>query len=90
MYSYFHRALEYLENPESIFIVIGTMGNVVLIRDFIGRIFKNKYEKKVKATTILNNLEESEFLPESIFDHIYYEKATEALPKIEDFIYKNF
>lgn len=94
MYSYMFRAFEYLQNPESILIVIGTMGNVVPIRHIIGREIRKSKEmsfvKSIKGKAILNNLEASEYLPENLFNHVFYEKASETLPKIEEFLDENF
>lgn len=75
MYSYLYRALDYLEHPESKLIIIGTLGNVVSIDDFTKRIHKSK--------KVLNNLEKSEFIDDERFEHVFYEPASTALPKIE-------
>jgi len=74
MYAYLKRAIDYLNNPDSIIVVIGTMGNVVPINRYI----KNKPCKK-----ILCNIEPSIDLPESMFDDIYYESVDTAILKIE-------
>lgn len=93
-YTYMKRAFEYLQNPQSILVVVGTMGNVVPIEDIIGKVFFNGNHKmgrkKVKATTILNNLEKSAYILDDLFDVIHYKKATEALPLIEDYLMENF
>lgn len=88
MYSYMHRAFENLMDKDSILVVIGTMGNVVPIAAIIGKISNRtlKNEKSVRAKTILNNFEESEYLPAELFDHVFYDKATCALPQIEKII----
>lgn len=91
MYSQKNKAFEYLSNPDSILIVIGTMGNVIPISLVIGTPnMSGDFKKTVKAKTILNNLEANEFMPESLFDEIFYEKATVALPKIEQYLENNF
>ena len=78
MYTYLYRALDYLEHPNSLLVVIGTMGNVVRIDDLTKRIHKDK--------KILNNLEKSEFINENNFGKVFYETATTALPKIEEIL----
>lgn len=78
MYTYLYRALEYLEHPNSKLIIIGTMGNVVPVDEFTRHIHKNK--------KILNNLEESEFINDGHFEHVFYEPASTALPKIEEIL----
>ena len=72
-------------NLNTILIVIGTMGNVVDIASIIGTnnsYYSKKYIKEVEVYTILNNLEKSEYLPEELFDKIFYENATTATHKI--------
>jgi len=72
-------------NLNTILIVIGTMGNVVDIASIIGTnnsYYSKKYIKEVEVYTILNNLEKSEYLPEELFDKIFYENATTATNKI--------
>ena len=78
MYTYLYRALEYLEHPDSILIVIGTMGNIVPIDMFTEKIHKSK--------KILNNLEKSEFIDDRNFGQVFYEPATTALLKIEEIL----
>lgn len=78
MYTYLYRALEYLEHPDSKLIIIGTMGNVVPVDEFTRHIHKSK--------KILNNLEESEFINAGNFEHVFYEPASTALPKIEEIL----
>lgn len=94
MYNYMHRALEYLENKESVLIIVGTMGNVISFQSLISRetIKGNQvaHHKTVRARTILNNLEENEYFSNDIFDETFYEKATTALPKIEKWLEENY
>lgn len=74
MYSYMYRAFEYLKNPDSIFIIIGTMGNVVTLTAPL----------KNKCTTILNNMEPSDYLPETLFTKTYFESCITAVEKIKE------
>jgi NAD-dependent deacetylase len=90
MYSYLYRALEFLQNKNSILVVAGTMGNVIQIKDIIGFRQINEYKKRVNSFNILNNLNKSSYLPESLFDKIFYQKSTDAFLEIEDIIYKKF
>ena len=64
-------------NQNDIVLIIGTSGNVVSIDNLLGS--KNGYK-------ILNNLELSEKINEKLFDKIFYEPCTMALPKIEEII----
>ena len=64
-----------LEEAE-ILVVIGTSGVVLHINEIAK--LKNL---KIK---ILNNLEKSESIDESVFDYVFYEKATTAITKIEE------
>ena len=82
MYTYLYRALDYLEHSDSYLVVVGTMGNVVQIGDLTKRIHKDK--------KILNNLEKSEYIDDFKFGQVYYEPASTALPKIEEFLINNF
>ena len=75
MYKYLYRALDYLNNPKSKLIVIGTMGNVIPVDVFTEKIHKSK--------KILNNLEESPYIDDRNYEHVFYEPASTALPKIE-------
>jgi NAD-dependent deacetylase len=81
MYSYLNRALEYCDDPNTIVIVSGTMGNVVPI-DYA---LKNK-----KCIKILNNLERSPDINEKNYDYVFYEPATTAFHKIKEIVYKSF
>jgi len=56
-------------------VVIGTMGNIINIEELL----KHKLCKK-----ILNNLEPSKYIDETLFEKIYYEKATIAREKIKE------
>lgn len=81
MYTYLERAIEYLENPRSIIIVVGTTGQVV---DISRRI------KEYNCKKILCYKEHSEFMNENQFDEVYMESAETAMPKIEKLIEDNF
>lgn len=60
-----------------IVVVIGTMGNVVPIA---------RYLWGQKCVKILNNLEDSPFVPANMFDHVFLEPATAAVDKIMNVI----
>jgi len=91
MYSYMHRAFEYLQNPNSIFIVIGTMGNVIHISSIIGtKSLNGKVRKTIPCHTILNNLDENEYLEKELFNDIFYLKASIAADKIKEIIKDKF
>jgi len=74
MYGYLNRAMEYIKNPNTIVIVIGTMGNVVPIWDML---------EEFKCKRILCNMESSDYIPEKHFDKVYFESAETAILKIE-------
>lgn len=73
MYKKMYNALDYLYNPNSIIVVIGTMGNVILINDLI---------KSLPCKKILCNMEKSKYINENIFDKVYYESISTASDKI--------
>lgn len=77
MYSYFSRAMDYANNPETIVLVIGTMGNVVPIWSYL----QGKTCKKV-----LCNMEPSKSIPDDKFDKVYYESIETAINQIEKYI----
>lgn len=58
-------------------VVIGTMGNVVPIMYYLSG---------QKCVKILNNLEDSPFVPASMFDHAFLEPATSAITRITSLI----
>ncbi|VBB68529.1 NAD-dependent protein deacetylase of SIR2 family [invertebrate metagenome] len=62
---------------KDIVVVIGTMGNVVPISHYL-------WEQK--CTKILNNLEDSPFVPASMFDYVFLKPATAAISEIIDVI----
>lgn len=74
LYRDMYKAFESARHKDSIVVIIGTMGNVVNVESFI----EHELCKK-----ILNNLEPSEHIDDTIFDKVYYEKATTALLEIE-------
>jgi len=69
-----YRAFEVANNKDSIVIVVGTMGNVVPVDSLI---------EGTSCKKILNNLEKSSYIDDKLYDVVYYEKATIAMPKIE-------
>lgn len=73
-YKEMYRAFEATKHKDSIVVVIGTMGNVIHIESLL----KHKLCKK-----ILNNLEVSKYIDDTIFDKVYYDKATKVIDKIE-------
>ena len=78
MYTHLYRALEYLDHKDSKLVIVGTMGNVIPVDEFTRHIHKSK--------KILNNLEESVWIDGNNFEHVFYEPATLALPKIEEIL----
>lgn len=66
-YKKFYKELEDCE----LFVVIGTSGEVLPVNDIA---------KNIKS--ILNNLEKNENIDDSLFEKVYYEKATTAIDKI--------
>ncbi|RDU67658.1 NAD-dependent deacetylase [Helicobacter didelphidarum] len=66
MYNIFDSVCE-----NDIIIVIGTSGEVININSLVNKGYK-----------ILNNLESRDMIDESLFDSIYLESSTTALPKI--------
>ena len=74
-YREMYRAFEAAKHKDSIVVIIGTMGNVINIENLL----ENKLSKK-----ILNNLEPSDYIDDTLFDKVYYDKATKALTKIEE------
>jgi len=74
MYNYMYRAFDYAHNPDTIVVVIGTMGNVIPIVGLLD---------KKPCKTILCNMEPSKDLSEKYFDKIYYESIVTAIAKIE-------
>ena len=74
MYLYLKRAMDYLNHPETIVVIIGTQGNVIDIDRMI---------KGTKAVKILANMEESKDLPEKRYNKIYYESIETSILKIE-------
>jgi len=55
------------------FVVIGTSGNVIVVDGIASQ----------AKFSILNNLEKSDMIDDSVFDKVYYEPATMAITKIE-------
>jgi len=79
-YHFMKRYFHFIE-PEDIFIIMGTLGNVVPIQlhtDFFD------------CTKILNNLEESDYIKSSSFDHVFLKPGTEAILDISEIIESKF
>lgn len=81
-YHWLNKALRDITDFD-ILVVMGTLGNVVPIDYKIRNMFNN-------PITILNNLEKSVHISKNLFDHVFYEKGTEAIPKIEKIIEDHF
>ncbi len=77
-YREMYRAFDAVSSKDSIAVVIGTMGNVVVVDELL----KYKLCKK-----ILNNLEPSEYINDEIFNKVYYENATLVIDKIQQDIF---
>jgi len=73
-YMNMYDAFEYLQNENSIAVVIGTLGNVIQI---------NANLEIMECKKILNNLEKSQYIDDSQFNRVYYENAISAAKKIE-------
>lgn len=78
-YIQMRKIFDAISNKDTIVIVSGTMGNVVKIQDIL---------HKTPCKKILNNLKQSKYIDDSIFDKVYYEKATTAFLKINNDIDK--
>ena len=62
-----------------VIVVIGTSGQVLQISEDL---------RYTNATKILNNLEPSDFIDETVFQHVLYESADIAAPKIDALLQK--
>lgn len=76
MYAHLYETLDSL-SKEDILLVVGTRGNVLPI-DAIAH--------SVPCIKILNNLVPSEEINERRFDHVFFEPATQAFPKIDELL----
>ena len=76
----FSDPFEHLQNEDSIAVVIGTLGNLIQISANL---------ELMECKKILNKLEISPYIDDSQFDKVYYENATSAIEKIEEYI-ENF
>lgn len=72
-------AFEYANHKDSIFVIIGTMGNVVNVQSLL---------QGTACKKILCNMEESEYINADLFDSVYYESIETAIDKIENDIIK--
>lgn len=77
-----YNTLDFFRKNSGYFVVVGTMGNVVSIDDLLRGI--------PKESKILNNLESSKYINAQKYGQVFYESATTALPKIEQFLIENF
>jgi len=75
MYTYLYRALEYLNNPNSVIIVIGTQSNVVDIDSLIYRL---------PCYKIVCNMESNEKIDEKQYDEVFIESIEDATDKITE------
>ncbi|WP_196223207.1 Sir2 family NAD-dependent protein deacetylase [Roseibium sp. RKSG952] len=75
-YSKMHTALKRLRRDD-LLVVIGTLGNVLPVAEFA---------ENAPCRTILNNLEPSEYIPESAFDDIFYDRASVVADPLETII----
>jgi NAD-dependent deacetylase len=73
-YMNMYKAFDYTMHKDTIAIVIGTMGNVVHVNGLL---------QGTPCKKILCNMEESEYINESMFDKVYYESIETAIDKIE-------
>ena len=74
-----YEKLTYALNECELIVIIGTSGNVLDVT----------YFAQLTKESILNNLEPSEAIDDSYFTKVYYEKATEAIAEIAEYI-ENF
>lgn len=76
--NYFHmKNIFYSLSEEDIVVVMGTMGNVVII---------DHYMNFTNGLKILNNLEKSPYIDDKKYHHVFYEKGTSAIDKIKEII----
>lgn len=80
MYDVLMKYLNHI-NKNTTVIVIGTSGSVVPIDYML---------EEIDAKMILNNMEVSADIDEQKYEHIFYEKATSALPKIEFILLRRY
>lgn len=78
-YERLHKIFGELEKEDCV-LVVGTSGRVVNISSIIAFVENFGIEIGLK---ILNNLEASESIDESLFDKIFYTKASEAIVEID-------
>lgn len=69
----------YTVSEDGYFVVMGTMGNVVPV---------DRYLDFIYGTKIINNLEETPYIPTSKFKYTFYEPGTSAIEKIKSIILK--
>lgn len=79
LYSTMHEILFSLNRNDAL-IVIGTSGAVI---DISGIISSMQYHTQGIGLKILNNLESSNSIDESVFHRVIYDKASNAIPTIQ-------
>lgn len=62
---------------DDVVVVIGTLGNVVPIYSLL-------FDRP--SYNILCNLEESQYIPDDAFHQVFYEPATQSLPKVSEIL----
>jgi NAD-dependent deacetylase len=72
LYQHLNKQINSLESAD-VMIVIGTSGTVVPIAEYI---------RGMPGTKILNNLEKSAAMDDTVFDHVFYAKAGDAVEEI--------
>lgn len=82
LYRTMYKHFDVLKHSDTQLIVIGTMGNVVPVASMISNEIRGVTSRAIKGKTILCNLEKSSYLPESLFDEVYYEPATISVPRV--------
>lgn len=76
MYSYMLRAFDYTMNPETIVVIIGTMGNVVNVESMVSATPCRKILCNMAPSPDIN-------VKKVPFDKVYYESIETAIHKIE-------
>jgi NAD-dependent deacetylase len=64
---------------QDVLLIIGTSGFVLPVA---------MYASENRGTSVLNNLERSEHIPDRVFEHVFYMPATAAVPQVEDVLAK--
>lgn len=77
MYTYMKRAFEFLNDPKSLFLVIGTSGKVININNLLDTTCKK----------ILCNLAPSPYIDHTKFDKVYFDSIDNIIDKVVEDIY---